>query len=160
MSLHFSRHITMWIVSVEWRSLGLSSWLIILAFYFILFLNKTFPDKIYFGFQNLSATPCPNCMQCKQTSAIKSAWLHTVLLQCSQWFELNICWTPFFLFVTVVCIGSASWSRREQFIHEVEMRSYHFNTISFYYKNLDKVAVGWREIAKELKASGKTTNHC
>lgn len=48
----------------------------------------------------------------------------------------------------------------EQFIHEVEMRSYPFNTISFYYKNLDKVAVGWREIAKELKASDKTTNHC
>ena len=36
---------------------------------------------------------------------------------------------------------------------------YVYNIISFYYNNLNKVAAGWREIARELEVSGKKTHH-
>lgn len=39
-------------------------------------------------------------------------------------------------------------------IHSVEI-SYLFNTVSFHYKNPNKVVVVWRE----LKISGKKTHH-
>ncbi len=35
----------------------------------------------------------------------------------------------------------------KRLIHEVETRSYLYDTSSFNYKNLNKVAAGWRQIA-------------
>lgn len=41
----------------------------------------------------------------------------------------------------------------ERLIQLVEMRSYLYDTSSFHYKNLNKVAAGWEEIARELEVS-------
>ena len=40
-----------------------------------------------------------------------------------------------------------------------EMRSYLYRTVSFSYKNLNKVSAGRREIARELKVSNKKTQY-
>ena len=42
----------------------------------------------------------------------------------------------------------------------VEMRSYLYDTSSVQYKNINKVAAGWREIARELEVSVKNFFAC
>lgn len=55
--------------------------------------------------------------------------------------------------ISVARIDSAM--DEEQLIRLVETRSYLYDTSSFHYKNVNKMAAAWREIARELKVSGK-----
>lgn len=70
---------------------------------------------------------------CKR--ATKPVWFHCFLIECSNW-------------------PQAIYS---YWLLQVEMRSYHFNSVSVYCKNLNKVA--WWRLSENLKVSFKKTHH-